>query len=101
LLRKHRKEEEQMKTLCRLIAGMAVAGLLAGCDSKTASSDASKGKHAETAVQPGAATPMSQVNQSMAANQAVEQAASSADTGAGRRAMESIDKINAQKKSNE
>lgn len=91
-----------MKTLCKMMVGTGVAALLAGCgDMKPASADANKAKPVETATQPSAAAPMSQVNQSMAANQAVEQAASSADTGAGRRAMDSIDKINAQRKSNE
>jgi hypothetical protein len=91
-----------MKTLSRLIASMAVAVAVAGCgDSKPTTADATKGKPVETATQPGAAAPMSQVQQSLNANQAVEQAASQADTGAGRRAMNSIDKINAQRKSNE
>jgi hypothetical protein len=91
-----------MKTLCRLIAGMLVAVGLAGCGDEPKAADTSA-KPADAATQAGGAAPVSQVQQSMAVGQVVEQAAAQGggDSKAGLRAANSIDKINAQKKSEE
>ena len=78
-----------MKTLCKLIAGMFVVVCLAGCgDEQPTAADA--GKPAEAAKPP-----------EQSVDQVVEQAASQGATSAGRKAQDSIDKINAQKKSDE
>ena len=92
-----------MKTLCRLIAGMLVVVGLAGCGDEQKAADADGAKPAEAATQAGGAAPVSQVQQSMAVGQVVEQAAAQGggDSKAGLRAANSIDKINAQKKSEE
>jgi hypothetical protein len=91
-----------MKTLCRLIAGTLVVVGLAGCGDEKAA-DANGAKPADAATQAGGAAPVSQVQQSMAVGQVVEQAAAQGggDSKAGLRAANAIDNINAKKKSEE
>lgn len=90
-----------MKTLCKLIAGVFVVVCLAGCgdNSNPKAADANGGKPGEAATQPNGEASVAEAQQTMAVGQVVEQAASQGDSKAGRRAMDSIDKINAQKKS--
>jgi hypothetical protein len=92
-----------MKTLCRLIVGMLVVVWLAGCGDEQKAADASGAKPAEAATQPNGAAPVAQVQQSMAIGQVVDQAAGAGggSSKAGVRAANSIDKLNAQKKSEE
>jgi len=78
-----------MKTLYRLIVGAFLAMCLAGCGDGTTPKAVDSGKPAEVAK------PQQSVDQ------VVEQAASQGATSAGRKAQNSIDNINAQKKSDE
>jgi uncharacterized lipoprotein len=91
-----------MKTLCKVIVGIFAVVCLAGCgDDQQKATDANGGKPAEAATQPNGGAPVAEAQQTMAVGQVVEQAASQGDSKAGRRAMDSIDKINAQKKGDE
>ena len=89
-----------MKTLSRMIAGLLVVVWISGCGDKHAT-NIDGAKPAESTKPPSGAAPVSQVQQTMAIGQVVEQAASQSDSKAGRRAAASIDKINALKKSEE
>lgn len=101
-----------MKTLCRLFAGVVLATWLAGCsdkkpptpaagETKPAETTTTEAKPAETAPQPGGAAPLVQQQQAIAVGQVVDQAAAQTDTKAGRKAQATIDKINAQRTSEE
>ena len=79
-----------MKTFCSVIVGLLVVLWLGGCS-----------KEPQKTVDAGTAKPASQVQQAASVGQIVEQSASQGSSSSGRKAAASIEKINAQKKSEE